>query len=130
MKKFIFIFVLISFAIFFAAGCKSSKVEESTENTFTATQETMVGIPPNINGTIYGDINDDGILEPLSGIEITLDTKLYITSFKDGTYMLSNVSPGRHKIYIHDPNQDSGFKDKTISIRFKKTVTKDITLEK
>lgn len=138
MKVYKFLFLML-FICFLQISCTSTKIAV-TENDETKipesgdvifhSEELLTGMIPNINGTVFGDI--DGDLEAIEGIEITMDNKKFVITFKDGTYLFPNVTNGNHTLFLHDPNNN--FKDKVIESiydydkeRFMKV---DIILEK
>lgn len=122
MKMYKFLFLML-FICFLQVSCVSTKVA-TTENDDTSisedsdaivySEELLTGMPPNINGTVFGDIDKDDDLDVIAGIEITLDNEKFIVSFADGTYLLPNVTNGEHILYVHDPN--SKFKDESIEV--------------
>ena len=136
-------FCLLSIILFIFIGCSSTKasaadvpetvtevqetavdIQETTADTDEAneeiimTQEVFTGMMPNINGTVFGDILGDGTLQGIPNIEITLDDQQFVVTYTDGTYLIPNVTDGKHTLYIHDPDgKENGlFKDESVEV--------------
>lgn len=134
------IFFLILVLAFLHISCASTKTEKDNSNisnddgdkTIYHSEEILTGMPSNINGVVYGDINGDGELEPIPKAEITLDSEKFVVTLADGAYLLPNVINGEHTLFIHSAFY--GFKDKSLNVTYdyskERFMKVDIILEK
>jgi hypothetical protein len=60
-------------------------------------------IPSHIYGTVYEDVNQNGVYDPgtdiaVSGLSVVLDDGTIVTTSANGSYRFVQISPGSHKV--------------------------------
>ena len=133
-KNYICFFNIIFLALFFS--CASNKVAEKKEpeiedEVIIHHEEVTTGLTSNVNGTVFGDLLGDGVIQGIPGIEITLDDESFVVSFTDGTYLIPFVKQGNHTLYIHDPDGKSNgyFEDQSYDFYYDINVERFLKLD-
>ena len=130
-KKYIYCNIIF-IALFFS--CSSTKVTEketTVEDNIFPQQVVTTGRTPNVNGTVFGDLSGDGVMQGIPGIEITLDDESFVVSFTDGTYLIPFVKQGKHTLYVHDADGESNgyFQDNSYEFEYDINVERFLTFD-
>lgn len=137
LSKKLFTFVCSLLGLHFLISCGE---KEDRSNV------ALYGMPPNygqITGTIRGDVNDDGTIQPLANVKIygdedkpgSTDEKLILTTHEDGKYWIDLWKNGEYTFRFVDGDgaENGQFKSQTKTFTFKEGTSQrnqDITLEK